>query len=162
MTAEMGRAWVGVDPGAAGAMALLTEHDYIDIKDWSNFGTMNMWLRFWGRNFDVQCVAVEKLHGRKGSNAESTSTFMKHVGGWLAVIEVLGLPCVEVRPQIWMMRRVPVKKSKTDKPSVKYVQKRYPDVELFGPRGGVKDGRSDALCMAEWAREQTLKEESKA
>jgi hypothetical protein len=108
--------------------------------------------------FDIQLVVLESVHARKGNQAKSSTAFMKHVGGWVAVLEILQLPWSEATPQKWMKRRVPAKKHPKDKPSVLYVAKHYPHISLKGPRGGVKDGRSDAVCIAEYAREIDTKQ----
>jgi len=40
--------------------------------------------------------------------------------------------------------------------------KLFPTAKLTGPRGGKKDGRSDALLIAEWCRRRLMNEESNA
>jgi hypothetical protein len=152
--AQLPKAWIGVDPGAKGAYVLIGESGVIHVMDWVNSlvasRTINFWLELW----DIKLVVIEKVHGMKGNSARSNTTFMQHVGEWRAVLNLCELNWTEARPDQWMKRRLPAKVHKRDKPSVKYVMKRYPEIKLQGPRGGFKDGRSDAICIAEYARDK--------
>ena len=70
-----------------------------------------------------------------------------------APVICLGLSYETVRPAKWM-KEILVgypKQSPTDKPSLRYVEKKYPDISLI-PKGcrKPKDGRSDAICIAEF------------
>jgi hypothetical protein len=153
---------IGVDPGANGAMALLIccgneQTPTACIKDWENTIDMFRALVFWKDLYKVNVVAIEKQKVLNSDGNKSAATFHQHVGEWRAIIKLAGLSFIEVTPQQWMKRRVPAKKNPQDKPSVLYVQKKYPYVDLTGPRGGVKDGRSDAICIAEWCMEKYKK-----
>jgi hypothetical protein len=148
------KAYVGWDPGQAGAIAILFENGTVTFQDWVNEGVMFELLKLWGRLYHIVAVAIEKQHGMKGNSAKANTSFQQHTGACKCVIKLAGFEPVEVRPQEWMKRRVPAKKNPKDKPSVLYVEQRYPYVELRGPMGGVKDGRSDAICIAEWCRDK--------
>lgn len=145
--------WIGIDPGQAGALAAIVEGGKILIYDWKSETLFWYTLETLMRHYDVQKVCIEELWGRKGSSAKSTTTFMKHVGALECMIKLKGLKWFRARPQDWMKRRVKAKSSPTDKPAVAYVQGKYPQVQLHGPKGGIKDGRADALCMAEYCKE---------
>ena len=147
------KAYVGWDPGHTGAIALMVVGGRVGVYDWHDEIKMHKALTTWAKLYDIQMVAIEKVHGMKGNSSRSDTTFQQHTGACKCIIKLAGLPMVEVLPQVWMKRRLPAKKHPKDKPSVPYVQARYPHINLFGPRGGVKDGRSDAICIAEWCKE---------
>ena len=148
------KAWLGIDPGMTGAIALIDEDDQVIVADWLGALDMHKTLMFWMDIYDIQMAMLERVSGRKGNSAKSNTTFMRHVGEWVAILRLCELPWAEVLPTIWMKRRLPAKKDKDDKPSLAYVRAKYPDINLIGPRGGPKDGRSDAVCIAEFAREK--------
>lgn len=148
--------WVGIDPGLKGAVAIIAENGTVEVLDWSNVQDMYTHLKMLDTQCCLQLVVLEKVSVQKSDGAKSATTFQQHVGMWKAILDLLKLPWVEVMPQRWMMGRLPRKSGPNDKPSVPYVQARYPDVSLIGPRGGVKDGRADALCIAEFAKETAL------
>jgi hypothetical protein len=155
------KAWIGIDPGMSGAYVLLDELGYTAILDWVDVLTTHFNISIWMGLWNVVGTWMEKVTITPGDSKRSGATFMKHVGEWQAVLQMLGLPYNTVRPSTWMMRRVPAKKSRTDKPSIKYVMDNYPQLVkpasiggILGPKGGLKDGRTDALCIAEYARER--------
>ena len=151
------KAWIGVDPGATGAMVVLDDFGHPVYLDWVDEILMYKMLLFYQDCYDIKMVVLEKLWARKGNASKSSTTFQQHVGALRAVIKLTGLPLIEATPQQWMHRRVVAKKNRADKPSVPYVEARYPGFNVRGPKGGAKDGRADALCMAEYAREQFQK-----
>jgi len=155
MTTTLPKAWIGIDPGKTGAMVLLDDHGFIGVHDWVDELTMYRQLELYRDIWDIQYVCIEKVWGVKGNSAKSNTTFQQHYGAWLCILKLLKLPYVEVTPQKWMKRRIRVKKSAKDKPSADYVAQKYPNVDISGPRGGIKDGRSDALCIAEYAMDMS-------
>jgi hypothetical protein len=146
-------AWVGIDPGASGAITLYPEYGNLVVVDFSDIKAMYDLLLFWSEVWDIKSVVIEEQWTRKHDGSKSATTFQQHVGMWKAVLILLELPWCEATPQKWMKRRVPAKKHPKDKPSMPYVAKHYPYISLKGPRGGDKDGRADAVCIAEYARE---------
>lgn len=148
------KAWVGIDPGQTGAMVMMTEQCGLKFIDWCDIVHMHRMLKLWLLCWDVQLVVIEEVWGVKGNSAKSNTTFQQHVGEWTGMVKILGLPILMARPDKWVKRRIRAKKDRGDKPSVEYVLAKYPNFPLSGARGSFKDGRSDALCMAEYAREQ--------
>lgn len=142
---------IGIDPGVNGAMALMAA-DAILVVDWPGdiegyANTLAVWTALW----DVGVVALEKVTILPRDSKRSGASFMRHVGELQAMLKLARMPYVEVFPQKWAKGLLPAKTGPRDKPSVKYVQRNYPDVPLAGPRGGVKDGRADAVMIAAWA-----------
>lgn len=150
----MTKAAIGIDPGVNGAMALMTA-DAIVVVDWpGDISGYSSTLALWSMLWDIQLVALEKVHIMPRDSKRSGASFMRHVGEIQAILKLAGLPYIEVLPQKWMKGLVPAKRSRSDKPSVEVVQRLYPQVPLAGPRGGVKDGRADAVLIAKWALTQ--------
>lgn len=150
--------WVGVDPGQTGAMAALVDDGghlapTATYKMWEGTRSMYHTLVTWSTFYHIVAVAVEKQHAMARDSKQSATTFQQHYGEWKALIKIAGFEPVEVRPAAWMKRRIAAKKGPGDKPSVPYVQKRYPYINMAGPRGGIRDGIADAICIAEWCRE---------
>ena len=148
---------IGIDPGASGAMAGLLSVDNVIknamVVDWVDEVVMFRTLLAWKQIYDIQGVAIEKQHTMPGNSARSDTTFQQHTGAWKCLVKLAGLSSIDVSPQQWMKRRVPAKKGPRDKPSFKYVSNRYTQIRLRGPLGGIKDGRSDAICIAEYCFE---------
>lgn len=129
-------------------------HSEIEVIDWTGVLPAMDTLRAWGMMYEIGLVAIEDVHIMPGDSKRSGASFMRHLGAWHAILELSGLPWVTVRPQTWMKGLVPAKQTRTDKPSVGVVQRMFPGVDLAGPRGGVKDGRADAVLIALWASKQ--------
>lgn len=144
---------VGIDPGKAGAMALVSEDGCAVAVDWSTEKEMLSTLRFWSSLWDIKVAVLEQVHVQPRDGRRAATTFMKHAGAWECLLELSDLPWATVTPQKWQKRRIRAKAHKNDKPSLGYVSKKYPMVILTGPKGGQRDGRSDAVCIAEYALE---------
>lgn len=150
----MSKAVIGIDPGVNGAMCLMTDNDVL-VVDWpgdiSGYAhTLAVWSSLW----NIELVALEKVHIMPRDSKRSGASFMRHVGELQALLKLARLPVVEVPPQKWMKGLLRAKRSRNDKPSVEVVQRLYPGVPLAGPRGGIKDGRADAVLIARWALKQ--------
>jgi hypothetical protein len=110
---------------------------------------------------DIKLIAIEKQWAQKNDSKQSATTFQQHYGTWKCILMLARVPWVEVLPSEWLW---PVSKAcikqgiklvggrKKNKPSIGYVANKYPGSEIKGPRGGYKDGRTDAVCIAEWAK----------
>ena len=67
------------------------------------------------------------------------------------------LPFVEVAPRTW--QKGVIAKAQDKKPSVAAAGRLFPNAPLFGPKGGAKDGRADALLIAYYCLRQYTKNE---
>lgn len=149
------KAWIGIDPGKTGAMAIMFEDGVCAYVDWVNEVHMYNTLIMWTDVYQVVNVALEDTPAMAMDSKQSTTTFQQHCGAWKCLIKIAGYKPLMVRPQRWMKRRIGRKLNSRDKPSVRYVVAKYPYVDIHGPRGGLKDGRTDAICIAEWCKEQS-------
>ena len=162
---------VGIDPGNKGALALLSAEGVAEVIDMPHpkkgeetLQTLAVLqkLKEWSSEYPVLMVALERVHVIPGDGVKSSTTFMQHYGRLQAVGAVFSdqndLSYVEVPPRTWQARRIDAKdRSKTnDKPSMRAVQQKFPEAAnlIVGPKGGAKDGRSDAIMIADWAHEQ--------
>lgn len=161
------RAFLGIDPGLDGAIAVLTPGlrttlawacptpTYRDDRGRRQFDRAQMvsTLRTWS---DC-CAAIEKvnaapMHGRR-QGTTGMFRFGFGYGIWMGVLESLGIPVIEVDPRRW--KRVVLKGLGSDKEAaIRYCQTCHPDVNLLAKKRSRKphDGMADALCIAEYGR----------
>ena len=143
----------GIDPGVNGAIAVLDSLNpdsvvLLDLKKHSNTDIHN-WLhsqlRFRGTE-----IWVEDIHSMHGMSAKSNFSFGKNLGIVTTIAELMvGHLPKTVTPKIWQKYIGVTAKGKAVKKQVaKIAQYLYPQAELHGKRGGLLDGRSDALMIA--------------
>ena len=145
----------GIDPGATGAICVLDSHDpahvaLLDLKKDSNtdiYNWLHSQLRFRGSE-----IWVEDIHSMHGMSAKSNFSFGKNLGIVTTIAELLkGIPPKTVTPKVWQKYIGVTAKGKPIKKQVaKIAQGLYPTAELHGKRGGLLDGRSDALMIAHY------------
>ena len=86
-----------------------------------------------------------------GMSAKSNFGFGKNLGIVTAIAEIASATVSTVTPKIWQKYIGVTAKGKTIKKEVaKIAQGFYPNVELHGKRGGLLDGRADALMIAHY------------
>ena len=108
-------------------------------------------------------VGIEDVHSMGGMSAKSNFQFGRNLG-FVETLAHLSSPTVEyVQPKVWQKAcgiefiyskgMSPAQKSVLRKQTVAATaQLIYPDAELYGARGGLKDGRADALMIAHFLR----------
>ena len=143
----------GIDPGATGAICVLDSHDpahvaLLDLKKHSNtdiYNWLHSQLRFRGSE-----IWIEDIHSMHGMSARSNFSFGKNLGIVTTIAELMvGHLPKTVTPKIWQKYIGVTAKGKAIKQQVaKIAQYLYPQAELHGKRGGLLDGRSDALMIA--------------
>ncbi len=84
-------------------------------------------------------------------------TFGHGLGTITAVLATLNIPHLLIRPQVWQSY-FGIETSSKDKAEHKReiaarAEGLYPGAQLYGPKGGLRDGRSDALLLAHYAHE---------
>ena len=143
----------GIDPGANGAIAILDSKNpdsvaLLDLKK-TTINNIHNWLHSQLR-FRGSEIWVEDIHSMYGMSAKSNFSFGRNLGSILAITELLkGIPPKTVTPKIWQKYVGVTAKGKAIKKQVaKIAQYLYPQAELHGKRGGLLDGRSDALMIA--------------
>lgn len=150
---------LGIDPGLNGALALVEDGQLVELLDIEasdsriNAAHLASLLQRWSPDFAV----CEVVTARPGQGVTSMFTFGHGLGTITAVLATLGIPHLLIRPQVWQSH-FGIEASSKDKSAHKReiadrAEDFYPGAPLYGPKGGLKDGRSDALLLAHYAHE---------
>ncbi len=156
----------GIDPGANGAIAVLDsknpdsvalldlkKNSIIDIYNWLENERTRKRKKWPSRKYhSFGKIWVEDVHSMYGMSAKSNFGFGRNLGTILAIAELIAWKSPNtVTPKIWQKYIGVTAKSKAIKQQVaKIAQYLYPQAELHGKRGGLLDGRSDALMIAHY------------
>lgn len=149
-------AYVGIDPGSQGAICLLDPSlKMIVFKDFSD-GLINVhnFLSHNKATFESP-VGVEQVRSLPGMSAKSNFSFGRNVGQLEIILEINNLQTHYVLPKFWQQVcgiKIPKGTSSKDRKNItaNRALELYPFADLFGPKGGLKDGRSDALMIAHY------------
>lgn len=151
---------IGIDPGSAGAAVCLlpnsNETSFIDFKT-STPVEVARWLENVKHNFEIRIIMIEKVSSIPGASANSNFKFGWNVGGINWLTESMGVGIDHITPRKWQQYLGCKKSSKDPANALKkeisaLISRLYPQSEMRGPRGGLLDGRSDALAIAHYAR----------
>jgi hypothetical protein len=156
---------VGIDPGTNGAIAVLdsANPDSVALLNLKNNEIWYIWQWLNDQNLvKKKCrVWVEDVHSMYGMSAKSNFGFGRNLGTVLTIGELLtgNFPRM-VTPKIWQKYiGVTVKGKAIKKEVAKIAQGLYPNAELHGKRGGLLDGRADALMIAHYGLRHRRTEE---
>ena len=150
---EKVRAWVGIDPGKSGAMAVIWNDETLQPTLIEYTGP-----RCYEANFhDLAAygvrIVVERLFARPGklSSAKANFELGRCMGELETMLSMCGIPFQEVTPQAWQ-KEFGVSGDKQT--HIDCVKRLFPGVSLKRSEKCVKDfdGYADALLMAEYAR----------
>lgn len=160
------RVWVGIDPGFAGAIGVIDQAGrYLDCFDMPVRGTgrgseMDLMrlceIITWIKQWPIERVRLEWVQTRPDESPESSKRFGVGLGNLeMAFLWATGHTVERVAPSEWKPRLGLVGKEKDALAARKQaVQAAYtfirclPDKALEGPKGGLKDGRAEALLLA--------------
>ena len=155
----------GIDPGTNGAIAVLDSKnpDSVALLDLKNNDSWQIWHWLDSKGLvKKKCrVWVENVHSMYGMSAKSNFGFGRNFGTVLTIGELLteAYPRM-VTPKIWQQYvGVTVKGKAIKKEVAKIAQSLYPNAELYGQRGGLLDGRADALMIAYYGLKHRRTEE---
>lgn len=148
--------FVGVDPGSKGAIALLDpttmQVAFIDLSL-----TMPQVMAEIRAYEDSQpegtaySAMIEDVASLPNVSAKSNFSFGYNLGSVTTLLMAMALPLDKVRPKAWQSYVGIKPKSPTIKKDVaEIVTRLYPTCDIYGPRGGLIDGRSDALAIAHY------------
>jgi len=147
-------AYIGIDPGKSGALCLLVPStkriEFLNTTE----KPMDIWA--WLNDIDfmtpIQVIMLEKVHAIQGTSAGSNFTFGFNTGLVHGLAGTVGCSTDAVTPKMWQKTLGVTTKGKAIKKNVaELIQQRYPEAEIYGPRGGLLDGRSDSLAIAYYA-----------
>lgn len=135
---------IGIDPGQKGGLALI---DTGSLPEIYRPEEIRMVLRM-TRSCPVYIEQQSAVSGQAG-----VAKTMQKYGELIGWIEACGHECNIVPPQVWyryfkVPARLSVKERKEYTSAL--MAKEYPDIAgaFFGPRGGLRDGITDALAIA--------------
>ncbi len=147
--------YIGIDPGQSGAIAVIDDHLNIHtLKDWSNDILIAEAMRKINRETISKGLiinaALEYAHAMPKQGVSSMFKFGTNYGIWIGMLAILQISFTVVTPQKW--QKGVIKKAETKEPAIVAAQRLFPSAELYGPKGGKKDGRADALLIAYWCK----------
>lgn len=146
--------FVGIDPGKSGAMAVIRRDKTTDIYDFD----LDLYIEILKDIKEVSnlipiYLGVEKVHSMPNQGVSSTFTFGQRLGEIEGVLKTIGFKYELIPPQVWQKScGIPPKSDKKAIASI--ISSYFPLANLNGPRGGLKDGRSDALGIAYYLKQK--------
>lgn len=143
----------GIDPGTKGALCVLDQKDpghlsFLDINKHTTY-ELSKWLYLQ----QVDSIWIEDVHSLFGMSAKSNFGFGRNLGMITAVAEIAskGKLINKVAPKVWQKYIGVTKKGKAIKYNVATIAiTTYPTAAIYGKKGGLLDGRSDALMIAHY------------
>jgi len=147
--------WVGIDPGKAGAIAAIKDRDILQI--FPHQKNMSEIFRHLRLVYDIYHCYLEKQHTMPHDGRVSAFSNGEGYGYCQGMLDALMLPYTIIQAKNWLKYHgISTKFKRTErKKIVAYtMQKKYPSANLYGPQGGLKDGLSDALAIADYCKHQ--------
>jgi len=147
----------GIDPGTNGAICVLDTDNptHVALLDLGKNSIYNAYL--WLDYYQVHALWLEDVHSLYGMSAKSNFGFGKNLGIVTAISQIAlsnsggGVMPKTVTPKIWQKYAgVTVKGKAIKKQVAEIAQSLYPTADIHGKRGGLLDGRSDALMIAHY------------
>lgn len=144
----------GIDPGAKGAVCVYAPlSNSIDFVDLDKVGWAELIQYLQSCSFS--CVFQEQVRSLPGMSARSNFSFGYNIGQLDTALELAGVSPIKVLPKVWQRVTgvsIPPKTNSKDRKLItaKRCLELFPDAEIYGPQGGLKDGRSDALLIAHY------------
>jgi hypothetical protein len=149
--------FIGIDPGAKGSLCLLdTSTSEIEFHDTPGLTiSPTQVLRWLNTRNRTRMIGLEKVSSIRGASAGSNFKFGFNVGAITAIAECSQIGVDLIPPKTWQKGCGIVFKKGTAPAARKRVvahaaQQLYPMAPLHGPRGGLLDGRADALMIAHY------------
>lgn len=140
--------WIGIDPGAKGAMAVIQENDVAVIP--FDKGKYVRYLTDIKQNHPHVCC-IEQVHALHGNGVTSSFNFGTTYGWLLGMLDAIGISYQPIMPQRWK-KEFGLTSDKAQ--SVEVCKRLYPDVDLKRTERSKKDddGMAEALLMATYAK----------
>ncbi len=154
---------IGIDPGRKGALCSLdTSTKHPEFHSCPNppstlISNVNLFLHTYTKK--VNYIAIEDVHSIYGASAKSNFQFGRNLGMVEALAALHTLDVIYIQPKVWQ-KLCDIKFIYPDKATASQklkIRKKitatrclslYPGARIFGPKGGLIDGRTDALMIA--------------
>lgn len=147
--------FIGIDPGSKGALCCLDSDNLSDITfidTPSDHASCQRMQGFINMNAP-KMIGLENVHSIHKVSAKSNFVFGQNFGIVKGVLGTTTFGMDLVQPKAWQKACGIAFKPKSTPAEKKRIvaataQQLYPSASLHGPRGGLLDGRSDALMIA--------------
>lgn len=153
------RVFIGIDPGVSGAYAIIDEDfKILSLENFTNFKKFWNDLGEYGPFANIErFIVLEDVRIWPGASSQSSTTFMKQVGGLEAIIEVHGVKYEKRLPEKWQKEigGFPVK------PITKGLEKKEADRIKREHKNNIK-AHSIKIANAFFGTELSKKEDGKA
>jgi len=148
--------YAGIDVGLSGGIAFFNDFTLLEVIDMPKKPTQ--WDK--GNMVDSKALAdallrhrpervnVERASAMPGQGVSSMFSFGMSYQAVFSVLEVLEIPYEVVQPKKWQKQFGVVGKTKEGIHSADVVDTIYPEANIRGRMGGLKDGRCDAILIA--------------
>lgn len=150
--------FVGIDPGASGAICLLdTQRRIVAFQPTPNLKCSALsllnWLKEQHMLDPIHLIAVEDVHSLFGMSAKSNFQFGFNLGQVRTIADMTEIGVELIQPKAWQKAcGITFKKGMSSPDRKRHVAatalQLYPKAKLNGPKGGLLDGRADALMIA--------------
>lgn len=161
-----GMVYIGIDPGLDGAIVALDANskivEVVDAKTLTvsankakrslSAAMMVSTLRRMTRCTGA-VIAIEQWLTMPKQGAVSAATGGSGWGYYIGILAALGVPYVVAHPLTWQRAILSRCPGKGKGRAVAYAERRWPQLVLHTERGRLLDGRADAVCLAEYARQ---------
>ena len=141
------KAWIGIDPGATGACAIIWEDGKVEVHDYDEGYCPFSW-----EDEVLFSAAIEKAMVMPKQGISSSGKFMTNYGRWLGRLQMAGIKVDIVTPQKWkkvMFDSAP-KQDPKEMARLRAIRL-FPGLSMLLKRK--KDhGRAEALLIAEYCR----------
>jgi Holliday junction resolvasome RuvABC endonuclease subunit len=148
----------GIDPGNNGAVCVIDSMSPSTPVLLDFFKASPYDIAKWLHQQQVDVVWVEELHSIFQVTAKANFGLGRSVGTALTIANIVtrGVAPRTVMPKVWQKFVGVTSKGKAIKNDVaRLAAQLYPQVNLHGPKGGLRDGRSDALMIAHYGIHHT-------
>lgn len=155
--------YIGVDPGVKGALCLLdtSQHTYEFFPTPSKVDLISpSMVLHWLNTQNIidnptRIIGIEDVHSIFGVGAKSNFQFGRYLGQIETICSISKIGIERVQPKVWQKvtgiifpkGSKPVQRKKIIAAKVLEI---YPNANIFGPRGGLADGKADALLIAHY------------
>lgn len=146
--------YFGIDPGSKGAICALLPitNKTAFMSTTEHPAKIIAWIEDFKKAYNVRVIFIEDVHAIQGTSAGSNFSFGYNVGVVNTIAIASQVMVDRVTPKKWQKFVGVKEKGPAIKKEVAEIALRlYPDAKLFGPKGGLLDGRSDSLMIAHYA-----------
>lgn len=155
---------IAIDPGSQGAMCSLDTYPIpiIHFQDCPrepkiDTATVYHWLEAHTRG--ARCIVIEDVHSMHNMTAKSNFQFGRNLGIVETMAKICCLDIEYLQPKTWqnlcgIKFNYPLGSTAQEKTrrrkatTASRCMELYTQADIYGPKGGLKDGRADALMIA--------------